>query len=148
MGTYTQIIYHLVFSTKRRKRSLMKPGRDGLFRYMWGIVKNNRSHLYRINGIEDHVHLVTSLHPTVRLADFIKDLKTGSSKWIKEERLFPEFEHWQDGYAAFTHSIGEKNALIEYVKNQEEHHRIRSFTEELIRLLEEAGIEYDPKYLA
>ena len=115
---------------------------------MWGIVKNNRSHLYRINGIEDHVHLVTSLHPTVRLADFIKDLKTGSSKWIKEERLFSEFDHWQDGYAAFTHSIGEKNALIEYVKNQEEHHRIRSFTEELIRLLEEAGIEYDPKYLA
>lgn len=94
-----------------------------------------------------HGIILTSLHPTVCLADMVKDVKTGSSKWIKDERVFPLFDHWQDGYAAFTHSDREKDVLIEYIKNQEEHHRVRSFTEELKRLLDEAGIKYDPKYL-
>ncbi|MCG3132703.1 MAG: hypothetical protein FLDDKLPJ_03569 [Phycisphaerae bacterium] len=87
------------------------------------------------------------MHPTVCLADLVKDIKTGSSKWIKENSVFPRFTHWQDGYAAFTHSIADKDRLIEYIKNQEEHHRVRPFMEELTRLIQEAGIEFDPKFL-
>jgi REP element-mobilizing transposase RayT len=83
MATYTQIIYHIVFATKHRERVLNKARREDLFRYLWGIVKNHESHLFRINGIEDHVHILTSLHPTVSLADFVKAIKAGSSKWIK-----------------------------------------------------------------
>jgi putative transposase len=147
MATYTQILYHIVFSTKNRERSLTADRREDLFRYIWGIIKNNQSHLYRINGVEDHLHILTSVHPSVCLADLVKDIKTGSSKWIKESSVFPQFTHWQDGYAAFTHSIADKDRLIEYIRNQEEHHRARPFTEELLRLIQEAGIEFDPKYL-
>ena len=147
MATYTQIYYHLVFSTKERTPALTPDRREDLFRYIWGIIKNKNSHLYRINGVEDHVHILTSLHPTVALADLIKDIKVASSLWIKEEKAFPRFSHWQDGYGAFTHSSNEKDRLIEYIKGQEEHHKKVSFRDEFRRLLEEAGIEFDEKYL-
>ena len=147
MATYTQIYYYLVFSTKERTPALTPDRREDLFRYIWGIIKNKNSHLYRINGVEDHIHILTSLHPTVALADLIKDIKVASSQWIKEEKAFPRFSHWQDGYGAFTHSSNEKDRLIEYIKGQEEHHKKVSFRDEFRRLLEEAGIEFDEKYL-
>ncbi|MGO8786772.1 MAG: IS200/IS605 family transposase [Terriglobia bacterium] len=147
MSTYTQICYHIVFSTKERQPTLKADRRQDLFRYIWGILKNRESHLYRINGSDDHVHLLTSLHPTVNLANLVKDIKTGSSLWIKEEAVFPMFSHWQDGYAAFTHSKGEIGGLIEYIKGQEEHHRRTTFAEEYRKLLEEAGIEFDERYM-
>jgi REP element-mobilizing transposase RayT len=114
---------------------------------MWGVIKNKKSHLYRINGVEDHVHILSSLHPTVTLADFIKDIKVSSSKWIKEDGVFPGFTGWQDGYGAFTHSWPEKGALIEYVKDQKNHHATVSFRDEYRRLLEEAGIKFDERFL-
>ena len=77
MSTHTQICYHVVFSTKDRQPVLRPDRREDLFRYIWGILKNRQSHLYRINGTEDHVHILTSLHPTVSLADLVKDVKTG-----------------------------------------------------------------------
>ena len=79
MSTYTQVYYHIVFSTKNRERHLVEDRREDLFRYVWGIIKNKKSHLYRINGVDDHVHVVTSLHPTVCLSDMVKDIKTGTS---------------------------------------------------------------------
>jgi putative transposase len=85
--------------------------------------------LYRINGVEDHIHIVIHLHPTVALANFVKDIKTASSVWIKQENIFSEFESWQIGYAAFTYSREAKGNLIEYVKNQEIHHEKQSFIE-------------------
>jgi REP element-mobilizing transposase RayT len=97
--------------------------------------------------VEDHIHLLVCLHPTIALSDFVKDIKVSASKWIKTNESMPDFANWQDGYAAFTHSIKEKNVLIEYVGNQEEHHRKLPFREELKRLLKEAGIAYDEKYL-
>ncbi len=81
------------------------------------------------------------------LSDFVKDIKVSSSSWIKNHHVFPQFTHWQDGYGAFTLSIKEKDALIEYIKDQEEHHREVFFQEELKKLLAEAGIEFDERYL-
>ena len=147
MSTYTQILYQIVFSTKRRERTLQKDNRAELFKYMWGILKNKKCHLYRINGVEDHIHIVTHIHPTIALANLIKDIKLASSAFIKEKNLFPNFDGWQEGYSAFTYSIKEKDNLIEYVKNQEEHHKTITFKEELIELLKEHGVEFDVKYL-
>jgi REP element-mobilizing transposase RayT len=147
MSTHTQIYYHIVFATKDRVPVLKADRREDLFRYIWGIVKNRNSHLYRVNGAEDHVHILTSLHPTVNLADFVKDTKTGTSLWIKEKSVFPSFSHWQDGYGAFTHSKGEIDALIEYIKGQAEHHRRTTFAEEYRKLLVEAGVEFDERYI-
>jgi REP element-mobilizing transposase RayT len=101
MSTHTQVCYHIVFSTKAREPTLKEDRREHLFRYIWGILNNRESHLYRINGTEDHLHILTSLHPSVSLADLVKDVKTGSSIWIKKEGVFRMFSHWQDGYAAF-----------------------------------------------
>jgi len=147
LATYTQIIYHIVFATKHRERVLDKPRRDDLFRYVWGIIENHDNHQFRINGVEDHVHILTSLHPTVALADLVKAVKTGSAKWIKENNVFPRFGHWQEVYGAFTHSVREKDALIEYIKNQEEHHHQVDFLDEYRKLLKEADIGFDEKYL-
>ena len=146
MTTYTQIYYHIIFSTKDRRRCLATEGHELFFRYIWGVIKNRKSHLYRINATDDHVHILSSLHPTVCLADFIKEIKAGSSKWIKENQVFPDFANWQDNYGAFTHSTKEKDGLIKYIKGQAEHHKKEDSREELRRLLEEAGIEFDEKY--
>ena len=147
MSTYTQILYQIVFSTKRRERTLTKENRPELFKYIWGILKNKKCHLYRINGVEDHLHIVTHIHPTVALASLVKDIKIASSGYIKEKGLFPDFDSWQEGYGAFTYSINAKNDLIEYVKSQEEHHKILTYREELIALLKEHEVEFEEKYL-
>lgn len=147
MSTYTQILYQIVFSTKHRAPTLIRENRPALFKYIWGILNNKKCHLYRINGVEDHLHIATHIHPTVALAALVKDIKLASSDFIKENGLFPDFGGWQDGYGAFTYSFTEKERLIEYVKNQEEHHKTVPFREELIALLREHGIEFDEKYL-
>lgn len=147
MSTFTQIYYHLVFSTKARERVLMEKGREGFFRYTWGIIQNEDSHLYRINAVEDHVHILTSLHPSVALADLVKDIKVATNLWIKEKVLFPGFQGWQEGYGAFTVSHADKDKVINYIKNQQEHHRVKSFRDELRDLLVEAGVQFNEKYL-
>jgi putative transposase len=146
MSTYTQILYQVVFSTRNRERSLKAENRTVLFKYIYGILKAKNCHVYRINGVEDHIHLLFSLHPNVSLSSLVKDIKLASSLMIKETNLFP-FTSWQKGYAAFTYSLDAKDNLIEYIKNQEEHHKKFNFKVELINLLEENGVEYDAKYL-
>jgi len=147
MSTYTQTLYQIVFSTKNRELSLVKEGREKLFRYVWGVLKNNNCHLYRINGVDDHIHILTSLHPSIALSGLVKDLKVASSKFIKENQVFPNFGYWQSGYGAFTYSYDAKNKLIEYIKNQEEHHKTVSFLDEYKMLLKEFEIDFDEKYL-
>ncbi len=147
MSTYTQILYQLVFTTKDRKNTMTEDGQERLYRFIWGVLENKKCHLYRINGTENHLHIVTHIHPMVAPALLIKDIKLASSDLIMEEKLFPSFNGWQDGYGAFTYSISAKDNLIEYVKNQKEHHKKFSFREEYIGLLKEHGIEFDEKYL-
>ncbi|HLN71728.1 MAG TPA: IS200/IS605 family transposase, partial [Prolixibacteraceae bacterium] len=118
MTAYRQILYHLTFHTKNSEKVLHNSGNDELFRFIWGILKNNHCKLYRINGIEDHIHIVCDLHPSAALADLIKDIKVASSKFIKEKHLYPLFSHWAEGYGAFTLSIKEKDRIVKYVMNQ------------------------------
>lgn len=145
--SYRQILYHIVFSTKDRVPALNQERREELFRYIWGIIKNKKGHLYRINGVEDHIHILSDLHPTVALADFVKSIKISSSEWIKYKEFFPLFCGWQVGYSAFTHALKDKDYLIENIKNQPELHQQITYKEELSELLKEAGIEFDEKYL-
>ena len=147
MSTYTQIRYQIVFSTKNREQTLDKQNQKELYKYIWGILKNKNCHLYQIGGVEDHIHIISDLHPSVSLSSYIKDIKLASSKYIKDKKLFITFDGWQEGYGAFTYSIKEKDKIIEYVKNQEQHHLKKTFKEELIELLKEHEIEFDEKYL-
>lgn len=147
MSSYVQVLYQIVFCTKYRRPTLIKPGRERLFKYIWGICKRRRCHLYRINGIEDHIHLIVRVHPSVALADLVREIKVAASQYIKEEGIFPDFTCWQTGYAAFSYTPEALPNLIRYVKNQEVHHGRESSKEELVRLLAEHEVEYDPQYL-
>ena len=147
MSTYTQILYQIIFSTKNREKILKEERRPELFNYIWGVMNNNNCHLYQINGVEDHIHILTHLHPSVALAELVKDVKISSSKMIKGENLFPKFEGWQVGYGAFTYSIEAKGQLIEYIVNQKEHHRKITFIEEYKKILDKFRVKYDSKYL-
>jgi len=147
MSTYTQILYQIVFSTKNREKRITEPGQEKIYRYIWGILSNNNCHLYRIGGMEDHLHIVTHIHPTVAVANLIKDIKLATSEYIKSENIFPKFNGWQEGYGAFTYAITAKDNLIEYVKNQKKHHSKVSFRDEYISILKEHGVEFDEKYL-
>ena len=145
---YTQILYQIVFSPKRRRKVLIKENRKELYKYIWGILNKKKCHLYRINGIEDHIHILTHLHPTIALSDLVKGIKVASSLWIKENGIFPKFEGWQKSYGAFTYSFDRKDILINYIKNQEEHHKKVSSEEEFIKLLKEHNVDYDKRYLS
>lgn len=147
MSTFTQILYQVVFTTKNNEMTMLDSGQEKLYKYIWGILKNKKCHLYRIGGVSDHIHIITHMHPSVAVADLVKDIKVSSSSFIKKENVFPNFKGWQVGYGAFTYSISAKDNLIEYVKNQKDHHKKVSFREEYISLLKEHGIEFDEKYL-
>ena len=147
MATYTQILYQIVFSTKNAENTMDLSKAENLYRYIWGVLKNKNCILYRVNGTENHIHIVTHIHPSVSISDLVKDIKVSSSKWVKEQNLFPYFNSWQEGYGAFTYHINQKEMLVNYVKNQKEHHHKKTFKEEYIELLKEHGIEFDEKYL-
>ena len=147
MNTYTQILYQIIFAPKNHEKTLIDVNRQELYKYISGILKNKKCHLYRIGGVSDHIHILTHLHPLVSLASIVKDIKIASTLFIKNNNLFPMFSGWQDGYGGFTYSFKDKDKLIDYVKNQEEHHKTKSFREEFIELLKEHGIEFDEKYL-
>lgn len=147
MSTYTQIIYHIVFSTKERRGTLDLENHEKLFRYIWGILKNKNCHLYQINGYTDHLHILTSIHPAIALSNLVKDIKLACSQWVQEKNVFPAFSGWQNGYSAFTHSIHEKGYLVQYIKGQKDHHKKLTFEDELADLLKRAGIEFDFKQL-
>ena len=147
MATYTQILYQIVFSTKNAENTMDLSKAENLYRYIWGVLKNKNCILYRVNGTENHIHIVTHIHPSVSISDLVKDIKVSSSKWVKEQNLFPYFKSWQEGYGAFTYHINQKEMLVNYVKNQKEHHHKKTFKEEYIELLKEHGIEFDEKYL-
>jgi REP element-mobilizing transposase RayT len=147
MSSYRQIYYQIVFGTKYRSRTIPESHCTELYRYIFGVIKNKNCKLYCINGVEDHIHILSDLHPTTSLANYIKDIKVASSLWMKANGNFPKFKAWQEGYGAFTYSAREKDKIINYIKNQKEHHKKETFRDEFTRLLIENGIEFDAKYL-
>jgi REP element-mobilizing transposase RayT len=146
MSSYRQILYHLIFRTQNSSRTLKQEHIRELYAYIMGIIRNKNCFLYRINGAEDHIHILSDLHPSIALADYIKDIKVSSSVWLKKSGLFPNFNSWSEGYGALTYAWRDKNMIIEYIKNQQDHHKKYSFNEEYRKLLEENGIQIDERY--
>ncbi|MCX6254895.1 MAG: transposase [Bacteroidia bacterium] len=146
MSSYRQLLYHLVFRTKDSLSTIKQDHVDQLYAYISGIIKHKNSHLYQINGIENHLHILTDLHPSIALADFMREVKVSSSLWMKSSDLFPAFNGWAEGYGSFTCSYMDIGRLIDYIKNQKEHHREKTFEEEYRILLLESGIKLDEKF--
>ena len=148
MSTYTKILYQVVFGSKNRIPFISKPNRDILFNYIAGILWNKKCHTHIVGGHKNHIHIIFNLHPTITLSSLVKDIKKASDLMMKKERtLFHSFPGWQVGYGAFTYSADSLDNLIRYVRNQEEHHKRRSFREEYLAFLKENGIEFNEKYL-
>lgn len=118
-----------------------------LYKYIWGIIKNRKCVLYQINGTENHIHILSDLHPTVALSNYIKEIKVASNKWMKESGNFPNFKSWAEGSCSLTYSLKDKDTILRYIKNQKEHHKRISFEDEYRSLLEEHGIEWDERYI-
>ena len=147
MSTYTQILYHIVFATKKRSPSLKDPQNcKKLFAYMAGVITKRNSKPIIINGFLDHVHILADVHPGISIADLVRDVKITSNKFIRMENLFPTFESWQEGYAAFTCSNKSLHHLRSYIANQEEHHKLQDSKEELRQILTENGVKWEEKY--
>ena len=137
-------IYHLVINTHRREMTLPLASCDQLYRYIARVVQSSQSTLYAINGIENHIHLLTNLHPSVRLSDLVRDIKLSSSQWIKQNRdLFPQFSSWGKEYGAFTYAMRDREMVANYIKNQRAHHQRESFEDEYRKHLQHAGIEWN-----
>ena len=145
-STFLSLHYHLVFSTKHREPLIDSAWRSHLHEYLGGTVKGLGARSEIVGGISDHVHLLVELKATHTLADFMRELKKASSVWVHEKAHLPGFA-WQEGYAAFTVSASGIPKARRYVQSQEEHHRQRSFLEELRILLERSGVSFDEKYL-
>lgn len=146
MSSYRQLFYHIVFHTKGAEKTIDDVHCKELYNYIWGIVKNKNSKLYQINGIEDHIHMLVDIHPTIPVSDFVRDVKSYSSGWMKQSGNFLKFKGWADGYGVFSVSFIEKDMIIGYIKKQKEHHKSFSFEEEYRKLLLEQGITIDEKY--
>lgn len=144
-STYTSLHYHLIFATKNREPILAKEWRQELHSYLGGIVKGLDGQPEGVGGVADHVHLLVSLKSSACLADFMREFKKSSSSWLRESKC-PGF-HWQEGYAAFSVSASALDAVKSYIERQEEHHKRKTFREELMEFLEKSGIPYDPRYL-
>jgi REP element-mobilizing transposase RayT len=145
-STYLSLHYHVVFSTKNREPTIVPAWRARLHEYLGGIVQGLGGVSQRVGGACDHVHLLVGLKTIHCLADFMRELKKASSVWVHEEIGTKRFV-WQEGYEAFTVSASSRSAVRRYIDNQDEHHRGRTYREELIEMLDKAGIEYDPRYL-
>ena len=144
-STHTSLNVHAVFSTKDR-RPLIKPAwTEDLFSYLGGIARDEKAVPIAVGGIEDHVHILLGLKSWHRIDYLIREIKAGSSKWVKTEKkaIFT----WQRGYSAFSVSPDRIERVKRYIQNQEEHHKKVSFKEELATLLDESGVQYDPEYL-
>jgi REP element-mobilizing transposase RayT len=146
MSSYRQLLYHIVFRTYDSEPTINQGHADQLYAYITGILKNKNSNLYRINGIENHIHILTDVHPSIALTDFVKEIKVSTSIWMKNSGNFPSFRGWAEGYGSFTCSFMDLGRLIEYIKIQQEHHRKKTFEEEYRILLMEFGIKIDERY--
>jgi putative transposase len=143
--TYTQLYYHLVWSTKNREPLILSPWRPDLHAYIGGIVRNRRGDLLAAGGIPDHIHLLVRLPADRAVSDTVRDIKAVSSGWRHETGDTSFF--WQGGYGAFTVSRSVIDAVAGYIERQEEHHRRQTFQDEFIEMLKRHGVEYNERYL-
>lgn len=146
-NTYTQIHIQFVFSVKYRDCLIHSSWKEELYMYITGITKENGHKLLAINGMSDHIHILIGLRPTQSISDLMQDIKGGSSKWINLKKFLKIKFEWQEGYGAFSYSKSQIINIIQYIKNQENHHKAKSFREEYLEILKEFEIDYNENYI-
>jgi REP element-mobilizing transposase RayT len=146
-GTYSQILLHIIFSTKHRHPSITPEISERLYPYLGGLVRAEEGTLFDVGGVEDHVHLYLRWRCDASVSDLLRTIKSRSSKWMHE--TFPSVTDfaWQEGYAAFSVSKSQEPAVKQYIAHQREHHAKEDFKSELERFLKAHGVQYEAKYV-
>ena len=144
--SYVQILIHAIVRTYKSENTLPTDERiQFLYQDIWGIIKNKGGYMYRINSMSDHIHLLFTMPPIVALSDFMKALKASSSKIIKSVKGFENFKAWGTGYAALSCNLREKDTIVKYIINQQEHHKKVIFKNEYEAFIKEMGLEFDER---
>ncbi|MGN6394783.1 MAG: IS200/IS605 family transposase [Mucilaginibacter sp.] len=146
-NTYTQIHIQCVMAVKYRASLIQPDWKEQLQKYITGIIQNYGHKMLAINNMPDHLHMFFGFRPNQSLADLMRIVKSESTKWINDKQFTPAVFNWQEGYGAFSYSRSHVQKVVEYVMNQEEHHRHKTFMEEYEQFLKQFEIEYDERYI-
>jgi REP element-mobilizing transposase RayT len=146
-NTYSQLYAHLVFAVKGRQSLIHNEWKETLYKYIAGIIRNQKGKLMIINGMADHIHLLVGIKPDHCISDLVRDIKSHSSKFINEQGFVKGRFDWQEGFGAFSVSQSQVPKLIGYIQNQETHHKKRSFHTEYLSFLKAYEIDFKSEYL-
>jgi REP element-mobilizing transposase RayT len=146
-NTYSQIYIQIVFAVESRQSLIDPEHNDELQKYITGIVSAQRQKLIVINNMPDHVHLLIGQRPDSTLSDLVGDIKSGSTNFITRKRWVRGRFNWQEGFGAFSYSRSQLDTVVRYIKNQQRHHRTRSFRDEYVQLLDKFSVPYDERYI-
>ena len=145
--SFTSLNYHVVFSTKYRKPVIDEDIRERFYEYIGGIIRAKEGTLIEIGGVADHIHILAGCSPKMAVADWVRDIKANSARWMNELPDRKSRFEWQKGYGAFTVSASQVEVVRSYVQRQPAHHQRLSFHDEFLELLKRHNIEFDPKYV-
>lgn len=146
-NTYTQIHIQIIFAVKFRKSQIESEWKHELYKYITGIIQNRKHKLLAINGVSDHIHILIGMRPNQSLSDLVQEIKSSSSKWINDNKFLRLRFEWQDSYGAFSYGRSQIDSVIQYINNQEEHHKERSLQQEYINFLQKFQVEFEEKYI-
>jgi len=146
-NTYTQIHIQAVFAVQSRECIILNSWKEELYKYIGGIVQGNNHKLLSINGMPDHIHILFGLRPSQALSDLMQDIKGSSSKWSNGKKFISGKFSWQEGYGAFSYSKSEVPTIIQYIVNQTNNNRRKSFSEEYYDMLKEFEVDFDDRYI-
>lgn len=146
-NTYSQLYVHIVFAVKGRQNLISKKRKDEIYKYITGIVTNKGQKLIAINGVSDHIHILVGLKPDKSLSDLVRDIKANSSKFINDKKWINGKFEWQTGFGAFSYSHSQLTNVINYIRNQEEHHKVKTFKDEYIEFLKLFDVDFKSEYL-
>jgi putative transposase len=146
-NTYSQLYIHIVFAVKSRQNLISTTWKDEIYKYITGIVTSKGQKLIVINGMPDHVHILIGLKPDKPISDLVRDIKANSSKFINDKKWINGKFEWQTGFGAFSYSHSQLTNVINYIRNQEEHHKTKTFKEEYIDFLRLFNVEFKNEYL-
>ena len=146
-GTFTQIYIQAIFAVNGRSNLLQKPWSDEVFKYMAGIIRNKGQKPIIVNGVANHVHMFVGLQPAMAVSDLVRDVKNNTTNFINDRKLIRGKFSWQEGYGAFSYAHSQIETVYNYILNQEEHHKRKTFKEEYSDFLKKFNVEFNEKYL-
>lgn len=146
-NTYSQVYIHIVFAVKGRQNLISTNWKDEVYKYITGIISSKDQKLIAINGMPDHVHILIGLKPDKSISDLVRDIKSNSSKFINDKKWINGKFEWQTGFGAFSYSHSQLTNVINYIRNQEEHHKTKTFKEEYVEFLKLFNVDFKNEYL-